>query len=73
MILINHLKFELLVYTTPMMRPKSPKAEPKISMTRSLMKVYGSFESDNAIPLPATPTLIPQTKFDSPTVIPTAK
>lgn len=46
----------------PTMIPKSPRAEPKISMIRILTNMRGSCASDRAQAEPTTPTQIPQKK-----------
>jgi len=45
----------------PTMIPKSPRAEPKISMIRILTNMRGSCASDRAQAEPTTPTQILQT------------
>ena len=57
----------------PIMTPKRPRAEPKISMMRILTKVEGYWESANAAPAPVTPTQMPHTKFEIPTESPAPK
>ena len=55
------------------MRPKSPMALPKISMTRILTNKDGSWASERAAPLPVMPTQTPQARLDKPTVKPPQK
>lgn len=65
----------------PMMSPNKPIAEPKISMTRILMKVEAFCESAIAAPAPVIPTAMlkvsdqyyPQNRLESPTDIPVQK
>jgi len=52
------------------MTPKSPKALPKISITRILTKVSAVWASANAHPLPVIPTHTPHNKLENPTDIP---
>ena len=60
----------------PTITPKSPKADPKISITKILTNVSAVYASDKAQPLPVTPTQIlillfyPQSKFENPTEMP---
>ena len=55
------------------MSPKRPKAEPKISTTKILMKVDGSYVSAKTQEDPETPTHIPQKMLLSPTPNPAQK
>lgn len=57
-------------YMTPMISPKSPRAEPKISTTKILMKVEGSCASARTHEDPDIPTHTPQIMLESPTPIP---
>ena len=54
----------------PTMIPKSPSAEPKISMIKIFTKVEGVWASARAHPAPVIPTATPQKRFESPTLIP---
>lgn len=57
----------------PTMRPKSPRTEPKISMTRILTNRAESAASATAAVDPVIPTQIPQTRLPRPTVRPAQK
>lgn len=58
---------------SPMMSPKSPIMEPKISMTRTLTKSWASAASATAQVAPVIPTQTPQAKLATPTVSPAQK
>ena len=60
-------------YIKPMIKPKSPRADPKISTTRIFIKVEGSCVSANTQEEPETPTQIPQKMLLSPTPSPAQK
>ena len=57
----------------PTMMPKSPSADPKISMINIFTKVDGVCASARAHPDPTTPTQMPQTRFEMPTERPVPK
>lgn len=57
----------------PIITPKSPSADPKISMMRILTKVEGVYESARAQPAPTTPTHTPQKRLERPTESPDPK
>ena len=56
-----------------MISPKSPRADPKISMTRILIKTEASCASARTQVVPETPTQTPQMTLDKPTSNPDQK
>lgn len=60
----------IYAYITPIINPNNPKALPKISTTKILINVLGSYASANTQLLPDTPTHTPHIIFESPTPIP---
>lgn len=57
----------------PTITPKSPRALPKISMTKILTNRDEFCASDKAQLLPIIPTQIPQKRLAKPTIMPEAK
>ena len=68
---ITHWKSAALpAINKPTIKPKRPKTEPKISITRILTNNEESAASETAAVDPVIPTATPQIKLLTPTVIP---